>query len=329
MTHTPSLTLDDLRAICRRAFPERPIQDIDFIAPLHSRQHEMIAFDLRWTGRSAEYVEPLVVRRYVSTLSWWRPDDRGKAQREVTVMRWLHQQGMPVSVMYAREFGALGDVVLFSRLPGEDWSAEGRPFPAVALEQAGPFAWLLAKLHSLSPPDEVKAVVPLVTLPSVLATLTALAAQIGQPELDTAVQKAMAHAYDIQENPPVLLHGDYHLSNVLIANGQISGIIDWEYTALGDPRWDLANAYIQMVDFDAAEAADAFLSAYLENSGRTFEGPPLYNAVTALQQWVISEWLVRQGEEGNTPTFALARHLIKLRDVHQRRALQAMRWMDE
>jgi aminoglycoside phosphotransferase len=328
MIPPPSLTLDELAVMCRRAFPERAIQEIEFIAPLYSRQHEVIAFDLRWRGRSGEYIEPLVARRYVSTLSWWRPDDLGKAQREVTITRWLHQQGMPVAVVYAREFSALGDVVIFSRLPGFDWSAEGRPFPEVALEQARPFAWLLAKLHGLPPPDDVRAVVPLVTLPAVLATLAALALQIDRPDLSRAVAQATTHAYDVQENPPVLLHGDYHYSNVLISAKQISGIIDWEYAAQGDPRWDVANAYIQMVDFEASAAADAFLSAYLEYSGRSFEGPPIYNTVTTLQQWTISEWLLRQQERGETPTFALAQDLVNLRDVHKRRALRAMRWMD-
>jgi hypothetical protein len=51
--------------------------------------------------------------------------------------------------------------------------------------------------------------------------------------------------------------------------------------------------------------------------------------VTALQQWTTSEWLLRQQARGETPTFALAHDLIKLRDAHQRRALLAMRWMDE
>ena len=323
----PSLTLDDLAAMCRRAFPERQVQQIDFIAPLHSRQHEMIAFDLRWQGRSGEYVLPLIARRYVSTLSWWRPDDYGKAQREVTVTRWLHQQGMPVAVVYSREFSALGDVVICSRMPGYDWSAEGRSFPSVALEQARGFAWLLARLHSLAAPPEVEAVTPLVSVPAAVAALAGLAIQVEQPDLSQAVEQATAHAYDVRETPPVVLHGDYHLSNVLMSEGQISGIVDWEYAARGDPRWDVANAYIQMVDFDASAAADAFLSAYLEFSGRSFEGPPIHTTLAALQQWTISEWLLRRQERGETQTFALARDLISLRDVHRRRAIRAMNWM--
>jgi aminoglycoside phosphotransferase (APT) family kinase protein len=45
--------------------------------------------------------------------------------------------------------------------------------------------------------------------------------------------------------PPVLqtlIHGDFTLDNVLVQDGQVTGIIDWSKGALGDPRYDLALA---------------------------------------------------------------------------------------
>jgi NAD(P)-dependent dehydrogenase (short-subunit alcohol dehydrogenase family)/aminoglycoside phosphotransferase (APT) family kinase protein len=42
------------------------------------------------------------------------------------------------------------------------------------------------------------------------------------------------------ELPPVIVHGDYRLGNMLAAEGRINAIIDWEIWALGDPRLDLA-----------------------------------------------------------------------------------------
>jgi aminoglycoside phosphotransferase (APT) family kinase protein len=318
-----------LEALCQRAFPERTAQQIESIQPLSSRQHEMLSFDLRWQFKANEYVDPLIVRRYVSTLSWWRPDDHGKAQREITVMRWLQQKGLPVSRVYAREFSTLGDVVLYQRLEGQDWSAQGRPFPEIVRQQAEPLAILLAQIHSLPPPPEVQAVVPAVSLPASLANLTAMAIQINNAELIDAVNRAMARAYDVLEGEPVLLHGDYHFSNVLLSGDRITGIVDWEYCALGDPRWDVANAYMQMVDFDAAEAAGIFLEAYFHHSGRRFMGPPLYNVVAPLQQWVMSEWLLAENSAGRTRTFGLAEDLMALRDVHHRRAQHALALLEE
>lgn len=329
MEHLPTLSPDELAAICARAFPDRRRQNVVNVSSLESRQHEMIAFELWWVDEEGAFVsENLIVRRYVSTLSWWRPDDRGKAQREATVCRWLSAQGFPVPQVYAREVGPQGDVVLFSRLPGYGLSIGDRSLREAAQPYIRTFAGLLAHLHSLIPPDAVRQVVPQVTLPGALANLLAIAYQIDQPELHAAAERVMELAYDVPEAPPVLVHGDYHLLNALLRGNEIVGVVDWEYCALGDPRWDVASAYMQLVDFGAPEEADQFLSAYLDHSGRHFEGPPLYNVVAPLQQWAISEWLVQQQAAGELPGFALAQDLLDQRDTHRRRAQMAMQWLD-
>ncbi len=329
MPPSPALSPENLAALCARAFPDRAGQRIDHVEPLPSRQHEVVAFELSWQGVDGSWqAESLIVRHYLSVLSWWRPDDRGKAQREATVCRWLRSQGFPAPTAYAREFGPLGDLVLFSRLPGESLAIGDRTLGEAVQPYIGAFARLLARLHSLHPPDAVRQVVPQVTLPAALANLMAVAYQVGQPELHAAAARAMQQAYDVQEVPPVLVHGDYHFLNALLGDGEIVGIVDWEYSAWGDPRWDVANTYMQLVDFDAAEAADHFLGIYLEHSGRQFDGPPLYHVVAPLQQWALSEWLVQHQAAGELPEFALAYDLVALRDEHRRRAEMAMDWLD-
>jgi len=328
MARQPALTASILADLCQHVFPERDGQRGDAIEPLPSRQHEMVAFDLLWNSRHGIERESLIARRYVSTISWWRADDLGKAQREVTITRWLRSQGFPVPVAYGREFNALGDLVLFSRLPGADWSASGLPFREAVRTQVEPFARLLAQLHALEPPEQVRSVAPTVTLPIAIANLGAMAMRMRHDDLISMCEKAMKLAVDVPEAAPVMLHGDYHFSNALLYEGQIAGIVDWEYAALGDPRWDVSNAYMQLVDFAAAEAADDFLQTYLAASGRSFEGPPLYNAVSSIQQWAISEWLVRQQESGEALPFSLAQDLIALRNVHQRRAEIALMALD-
>jgi aminoglycoside phosphotransferase (APT) family kinase protein len=39
-----------------------------------------------------------------------------------------------------------------------------------------------------------------------------------------------------------LIHGDYTIDNVLVSNGEITGIIDWGGGAYGDPRYDVSLA---------------------------------------------------------------------------------------
>src|SRR5689334_4092922 len=126
MTHQPTLTASILADLCQHVFPEREGQRGDAIEPMHSRQHEMVAFDR-----------------------------------------------------------------------------------------------LLALLHTLEPPEDVRAVTPTVTLPIAIANLTALAMRMQHEGIAALCEKAMRLAFDVPETAPVLLHGDYHFSNALLHEGQI------------------------------------------------------------------------------------------------------------
>jgi aminoglycoside phosphotransferase (APT) family kinase protein len=51
----------------------------------------------------------------------------------------------------------------------------------------------------------------------------------------------------IKKNKPnnykqTLIHGDYTIDNVLVSNGEITGVIDWGGGAYGDPRYDMSLA---------------------------------------------------------------------------------------
>lgn len=65
---------------------------------------------------------------------------------------------------------------------------------------------------------------------------------------------AAIHAVPIPEaladHPPAgtsLLHGDFHPLNVLVDSGQVSGVIDWTDTLVGDPRADVARSLCLML----------------------------------------------------------------------------------
>lgn len=42
------------------------------------------------------------------------------------------------------------------------------------------------------------------------------------------------------DGPPVLVHGDYRLANMLFVGADLEAVIDWEIWSVGDPRPDLA-----------------------------------------------------------------------------------------
>jgi aminoglycoside phosphotransferase len=54
---------------------------------------------------------------------------------------------------------------------------------------------------------------------------------------------------------PTLIHGDLNLENVLVANGIVTGFVDWAGGDVGDPRYDLALALLGDDELDDAESA--------------------------------------------------------------------------
>ncbi len=68
--------------------------------------------------------------------------------------------------------------------------------------------------------------------------------------------------------PSTLIHGDFTLDNVLIADDEVSGIIDWSGGACGDPRYDIALAIRPEPE---AFHAETDIQVFFEGYGR----PPL------------------------------------------------------
>jgi aminoglycoside phosphotransferase (APT) family kinase protein len=64
-------------------------------------------------------------------------------------------------------------------------------------------------------------------------------------------------------NPPVLLHGDLWPGNVILRDGVVVGVIDWEDAAIGDPLADLANTRLELLWAYDREASDRVTALYL------------------------------------------------------------------
>jgi aminoglycoside phosphotransferase (APT) family kinase protein len=58
------------------------------------------------------------------------------------------------------------------------------------------------------------------------------------------------------DGAPVWVHGDLHPANVVVADGMLTGVVDFEEIGAGDPATDLASAWILLPE------AERFLDAY-------------------------------------------------------------------
>ena len=98
--------------------------------------------------------------------------------------------------------------------------APANPFRGVPLaERAGTFAANLAVVTSQASQDHVERD----------AVLRVWVAALATP---------------VYDGPPVWLHGDLHPANILVDDGQVSGVIDFGDITAGDPAGDLAVAWM-------------------------------------------------------------------------------------
>jgi aminoglycoside phosphotransferase (APT) family kinase protein len=92
----------------------------------------------------------------------------------------------------------------------------------------------------------------------------------------------LEHHVPADPRPPVLVHGDFNIHNLLVENGCVSGVLDWECAMFGAPEQDLA--YIQPhiaphIDWEQ------FIAAYYEGGGRQLDTAtmPFYLSFSAMR----------------------------------------------
>ena len=78
-------------------------------------------------------------------------------------------------------------------------------------------------------------------------------------EESRAAERILREAERLPPSPAyALVHGDFHVRHVLVADGRVSGVIDWGDVCVGDPSIDLQLAWSLL----PAERRAAFLDAY-------------------------------------------------------------------
>jgi aminoglycoside phosphotransferase (APT) family kinase protein len=311
-----------LTELCGRLFPQRPQRRVEDVTPLNSWQHQVASFRLVWWTPMGWASERLVARRYTSRLSWWRKDDPHKAKREMLLLPWLAEQGIPAPRLCAHEDGPLGQVVITSYVAGEPWWVRSEEMAEAVEPYVDEFARLLSIIHTLGPPKAIRQLLPAISLVDVLDSMQETGQEASDLELLNATRRLLPLVNKQEELPPCLLHGDYHFANVLLKEECISAVLDWEYSALGDPRWDVMNAYVAMVEFNAEAQAKQFLRTYERYSGLTLEDGALWRAAVALQTWALAAWLSNEAAQGRTYDFLMADQLITHYHAHRERALR-------
>lgn len=203
-------------------------------------------------------VEDLVIRRYVGA------DGPIKARREHDGMLHLHRAGYPVPLVHAVEVDPtlLGRPFLVMEwVPGR----VDRGWPEVLQpDQLGGFVQLLVDLHGLDwrpfaePADRDD-----------LAAGRATERQIdeartleGMPSGFRAVLDWLADHVPASKVEAAVVHWDFHVGNILVADDGRTTVVDWTQITATDPRFDVAWTRLLIAMAVGRSAADVFLAEY-------------------------------------------------------------------
>lgn len=201
-----------------------------------------------------------VLRRSVpaGVLAWTRRED------EHAFLAALAGRGLPVPTVHG--VGTLErSYVLMSRLPGE---VSGRLEPDVAGALSRELGESLARLHALAP-AELGLAPPRPAREAALAEVAAwtrryVDARPGPIPLLGALLAWAEQAVPDDGREAVVVWGDPGPHNVLVDEGRVSGLLDWELAHLGHPLEDLGAAvWACLGRFDA----DALVAGYEAEAG--------------------------------------------------------------
>ena len=148
-------------------------------------------------------------------------------------------------------------------LPGVPAAQASSFDPAEAAAAVGGF---LGALHVPAPADAPANPFRGVPLAARAGNFAANLALIGGQVDRDAVLRAWVAALTAPgyDGPPVWLHGDLHPANILVNDGQVSGVIDFGDITAGDPASDLSVAWMLLPTGGHA----TFWSAYQAAGGR-------------------------------------------------------------
>ena len=183
-------------------------------------------------------------------------------RQEFPLLKAVHERGFPVpEVLWLEESPQIikgPDYLIVRKTPGQVagdvTGGQGNVSPGLQRELAD----VVARLHALPPIRELGEHNPAFSATLWNGTVTSCAqryismwydfnmktGRLPAPALHGLFNWMLTHLPQSDAHP-TLVHGDIGLHNLLFHEGQLSGVLDWEFSHIGDPAEDLG--YIRAV----------------------------------------------------------------------------------
>ncbi len=149
----------------------------------------------------------------------------------------------------------------------------------------------LAKIHALDCSKTDLSFLP-EKAQAITRKLNARPALLDESLQEGRIRNALEKAWPFpQLNEPVLLHGDFHLGNILWKDEQLAAIIDWEDAEIGDPLADVANCRLELLWMFGIDAMREFTNRYQSLTTFDFSMLPYWDLIAALRPaFKLSKW---------------------------------------
>lgn len=209
-----------------------------------------------------------------------------RAKLEHAALSFLRSSGIPCpDPIFCDLEGALleSPIIVTQLLPGAQILAH--PANPLWAERASTVAALLARIHMLACPSALAANMPDATAQATWFLKSGSIPEYMRDHADGAAVWEIVH-HELGALEPaagVLVHGDYWSGNILWNQGNVTGILDWENVAFGEPGFDVAYCRMEMIVDGMDDAADTFLRTYEALTGKPVANLGLCELVVAVQ----------------------------------------------
>jgi aminoglycoside phosphotransferase (APT) family kinase protein len=208
-----------------RAFPGSPVGPLETVPGGHSGlTYAVKVGDRRLVVKAVPPAE--------------RPVGRNDMLRQARILRALHGSAVPVPEVVAvdEEQPAWFAMAYVTGEAVEPVLDDPAPEPGLARRRMLAIASVLRSLHEVDALDLAPPRDPADELHQWSRLMHAVPAELrpGAEELLALLGARIPEAL-----PPVLVHGDFRLGNVLCQGERVGAVVDWEIWGVGDPRVDL------------------------------------------------------------------------------------------
>ena len=308
-------------SVCRNAFPNEASLRIHSLKPRVHRVNPHRDYEFFLKSRDTEI--RLALRLHYGLFSLWSTADRIKPAREYSAMLHAYQGGSSAPFPYGfttsdKPFGK--PYLLHDPGDGQRWWEIEDSLRQTQAETVKLLAEELAKLHYAVTARHP--LIPTVKTDQIVRELMVRLSNKMSDELQRCFDVCRRELSTIEPLPNVLLHGQFDLDHVLIKKGKIRTITDWEHSAIGDPRWDIAHTALSLQLGKDRSLANQFTACYSQFSQISIDSILFWEGLSALRNWAICHWLHSLEEKSYKSIAGLQIPLFNHEDAMRERALQ-------